>query len=599
MRTSIILGLALIASPAMAIDSCPLPLSHAGPNLGQAKGALDKVKQASDPVTEGSGRVVILSTGDVDQNSAGMRRSVAALLPRADLTFASDVDLNQSGRVKPGANVPLAEQTGSPASSNIAILRAAVDDISSVQAQNMTPQNWEAYAEELRGLLSKAWFIDRPELRAPMFNLYYQIGRAADNAGVFGKPWMQSVDGNNINYYFYLAAALADADPDLLDESVDDEQRNTIQAYLSHLETGRIDRAQIPLGLDDKWDPDTFFATYALVVNGLEIDPDTLPAKARASLRRDGILLVAPGVVDLQLKRRDGGAGMAERYEILSPDDPILPVREEARRALSGVLAKSLSEDLGGCSATPPKGIAPSLAVYVAQHREPVYIAMAADDDPGSPQVWILDPDRFILQKVLGPGGNFPVRFAALMGAGMTINGATLREPTLSQSGRVGRPDVNLGIGYVPIYAHLRGHYKNLMVGIGAEVGVPVGNTFADRHQLPDDLTARSSSGDEVLKSPPFNRLFFVSGGYMHGRRAAEGIGIRGYGRIGWYDVPHTVDFSLHGGLTAEGPVQGEGRIASLIDFNAFFGLMVPFGATVFEKPLVNFGATAGFGTTF
>jgi hypothetical protein len=308
---------------------------------------------------------------------------------------------------------------------------------------------------------------------------------------------------------------------------------------------------------------------------------------------------VAPGVVDLLLKRKDGGAGMSERREILRPDDPILPIRADARKAVSGVLSKALSADTGGCSATPPKGVTASLAVFAKQHKEPIYIAMARDGDPAKAEVWLLDKDSLALQKVLAPGGNFPVRFAGLVGAGLTINGATLREPTVSSQGRVTRPDVNLGVGYAPVFAHLRGHYKHLLVGVGVEVGVPVGTQFADRYQLPSNLAARDDANNEVLKNPAFNRLFFLSGGYVHGNRAAEGIGVRGIGRVGWYDVPHTVDLSLHGGLTAEGPIKGEGRVASIIDFNAFVGMMIPFACTVYEQPLFNLGVTASAGTTF
>jgi hypothetical protein len=599
MLMSLLVALTLAPTPAAAVETCPLPVSAVGPDLNQAKGALEKVKKASEPVVSGKARVVVLSTGRVNDNNPAMRRTVGSLLPRFDLTYVSDVDLDQEGRVRRDTTLQPADQPGAVPASTLSVLRGAVDDISSVQPSQMKPASWEGYAEELRALTAQVWFVDRPELRAPLFNLYYQVGRAAENAGIYDEPYFRTVDGNNLNYYYFLAASLADGDPDLLKASADEDQRAVIKDYLQYLDAGRIDRAQIPLDLDNQWDATAFFDTYELVVNGRLIEADALPAKARASLTRDGILEVAPGVVDVMLRRKDGGAGMAERREILKPDDPIPPLRADARAAVAGVLVRALKADTGGCSASIPKGIAASLALYGKAHKEPVYVAMARDDDPAQTEVWLLDADNLSLQKVLAPGGNFPVRFAGLIGAGLTINGATFQEPTLSSSGRVGRPDIELGVGYAPLFAHLRGHYKHLVVGVGGEVGVPVGATFADRHALPDGLIARDESGNEVLKSPSFNRLLFIQAGYMHGNRAAEGMGIRALGRIGWYDVPHTIDLSLHGGLTVEGPVAGEGRIASILDFNAFVGMMVPFGSSMFERPLANFGVTAGAGTTF
>lgn len=600
MFSSVLLSLLFLGSDAHALETMPLPVQQVGPSVSQAGRALKRAKDSSQPVVQGNAHVVVLSTGRVDERSNQVRRKVESLLPRMDLTFLPDVDLNQEGLVNPKGNIAPQDQEGAVPKSVINMLRGAVDDISTVRAENMEPQNWEAYADDLRMVADRVWFVDRDELRAPLFNLYYQIGRAAENAGVYGEPYMRSVDGNNINYYYFLAAALADGDPSLINASVDGDQRDTIQSFLSYLETGRIDRAEIPLDLGDVWNPDEFFDTYTIVLNGMEIDPDALPAKARASLRRDGILLAAPGIIDIQLRRKDGAPGMSERLEVLKPDDGLLPIRDESRRSVAQSLIRSLEKDLGGCSATPPKGVASSLVLYARQHKDPVYVAMAAGDNPADVEVWLINADRATLDKVIAPGGSFPVRFAGLFGTGITFNGATLREPTVSSQGRIGRPDARINVGYVPITFHLRGHYKNLMVTTGLELGFPISDEFYDSYAVPKGHVVHDGTGAPTLKNPVLNRNMFLGAGYMHGARAGEGIGFRGFARVAAYDVPRTIEPSLHVGITTEGPVKGDGgRVTSLLDFNGFFGLMIPYGSSVFERPIANLGATASIGTTF
>ena len=66
MFSSLLLSLALTLGTASAVEPMPPTVSTAGPNLGQAKGALEKVKSASDPVTTGKARVVVLMARSPD-----------------------------------------------------------------------------------------------------------------------------------------------------------------------------------------------------------------------------------------------------------------------------------------------------------------------------------------------------------------------------------------------------------------------------------------------------------------------------------------------------------------------------------------------------
>jgi len=227
-----------------------------------------------------------------------------------------------------------------------------------------------------------------------------------------------------------------------------------------------------------------------------------------------------------------------------------------------------------------------------------VYIAMADKDDPNKPLLFKWDGNQNSLAVIDAGAEPFPVRFAGIIGTGVAINGATYEAPSFSGTD-FQEPDVALAIGYLPFFARLRGHYKNLMVLVGGEVQMPVGGVFADRYQTADGQKVVDGSGTEVLKEPAFGTQVYMGGGYMHGLRAADGFGIHVSGRVGLHSVPNVVDVAVHGGLTTEGPVEGQGRLASLIDVEAYLGVLVPYGDTVLSKPLLNLGFTAGVGTTF
>ncbi|MFK7930201.1 MAG: hypothetical protein AB8H79_18580 [Myxococcota bacterium] len=541
-------------------------------------------------------RIVVLDTGEVDEGSAAFQRTLKAMLPEEELLFVSDVDLYQGGRVRAGTAA--ANQVGSVPDSIVSKFKYNAEDIATVGIENMTTRDWKAYSEDLAVVLDEAWFIDRPELRAPLMNLSYQTGRAGENGSAMGPPWEQEIDGMTLNSYYFRAAAMVDGDESLLEEVADDTQRETLQGYVAYLNTGRVNRAEIPLDLDDKWDVDEFFETYTLVVDGLEIDPDALGGKQRASLRRDGVLEIAPGTRDVFFRRKDGGVGLSTRLVVYSPDDPVEPLREKARSEVAAKLIKAFADGADTCIVSPPDEVLPHLAVYGALHEEPVYIAMADKDDPNKPLLFKWDGKQSSLAVIDAGAEPFPVRFAGIIGTGMAVNGATYEAPSFTGTD-FQEPDIGIGIGYLPFFARLRGHYQHLMVLVGGEVQLPVAGIFTDRYQTAEGQKVVDGNGVEALKEPPFGTQVYIGGGYMHGLRAADGFGVHVSGRVGVHNVPNVIDVAVHGGLTTEGPVPGQGRLASLIDVEGYLGVLVPYGDTVLRKPLLNLGFTAGVGTTF
>ena len=87
----------------------------------------------------------------------------------------------------------------------------------------LSEQDWGLKAEELRQhalVLEDAGALDDlddEELIGVMFDLYAQIGRAAENRNNASPPFYDMVDERVVNYYWYLAAALATDDPTLLE----------------------------------------------------------------------------------------------------------------------------------------------------------------------------------------------------------------------------------------------------------------------------------------------------------------------------------------------------------------------------------------------
>jgi hypothetical protein len=128
-------------------------------------------------------RVIVLKWNDTstDYLDETLQRNVRSRLARPDAMFFPEVDLYQSGRkVKDRTIIPAMQ----PAIVNdiaITTIMRSVDQISGVSWEGLQPAEWSLKADELRALAEEIWFMDRVELREPMFLLYAQIGRAAEN----------------------------------------------------------------------------------------------------------------------------------------------------------------------------------------------------------------------------------------------------------------------------------------------------------------------------------------------------------------------------------------------------------------------------------
>ncbi len=117
-------------------------------------------------------------------------------------------------------------------------LEEEVDRISAVPWNELSDQEWGLTAENLRQealALEDAGAKDDPELRGLLFDLYAQIGRAAENRNNSAPPHYEVVEiaGKErvVNWYWFQAAELAVEDPEFLD-SVPDDMRPSIVHYV-------------------------------------------------------------------------------------------------------------------------------------------------------------------------------------------------------------------------------------------------------------------------------------------------------------------------------------------------------------------------------
>ncbi|MBW2257286.1 MAG: hypothetical protein JRI25_22195 [Deltaproteobacteria bacterium] len=311
--------------------------------------------------------------------------------------------------------------------------------------------------------------------------------------------------------------------------------------------------------------------------------------------------------MDIFLKRGDGFS-ISDRVQLDKLRDKVYFVRDTARKRMGIDLVDQLMAHPNECSPRIEGDILTPIAIYAALHQNAeTYFAVPVAGDPGKVLLWRWNHEAKTLTKVLDETGGFPIRFAIVGGAGMTFNGGSATV-TCEPNPIAGLPDIcsppetTIEPAGVPLFAQLRMHYVRLMVVVGAEFSLALADPgYQDYYQMGDGHTAYETGSDtEALKTLQINRLIYGGLGLVLFRKASLGIGPRGYIRGGWYNAPHMLDLTLHGGLTAEPPgMEQEGRVRFIIDAEGFIGALIPFGDTQFDSVLPSFGVTIGAGMTF
>lgn len=608
---SLVLGTPAVASgPPIARGPSSHAVKRGKKEQGKRKSKEEQTaeEEAADAAEEARrkeklARVVVLKwegTSAGYTNEAVVRNTKSAI-SRPDAMFFPEVDLYQAGRkVKDRTVIPVQQPAKVP-DSNVPGLIAEAQQTLARPYDSMSPAEWGIRAAQLRDIGEQIWFVDRPELRKPLFMLYLSIGYAAENANHATAPFFEALAGRYpVNYYHYLAALLASQEPALMSEIQSAYIRDSVSHYLKQLQQGQYPSFKLDFELEDMFNPKVFPQNYEVLVNGL---PVTLDDNAQL----DGYL----GRTDIYLKRVDNGHGMSERLETVKFDENVYFVRETARKKMGVDFIQQLFLYKNECIAEVDGDILAYLAIYQKLHpKAEIYIAVAEKGNPNKTYIWRYVRDAGHLRLVSNGGDGFPVRFALLVSSGAMFNGATASfdtdlsdENTLDISrGLTQRFDGALQNAFVPFNFELRAHYNRFMASLGWEFGLNTrsGEDWIERYYLPRHQSAYkpyavacgqkdpnpplsvkdgACGDDELYHVTHWNRHVYLGLGGVFGRDAGIGFGPRLQWRNGYTNLPHAWQSTLHAGWALQ-PRFGDfnKRVRPLfdVDLRGGFALAAP-----------------------
>lgn len=576
-------------------------------------------------------RVIVLkplgtSTGYTDET---VQRNVKSRIARPEAQFFPEVDLYQNGRkVSDRAVVPAMQPAVVP-QQNVQRIKQAVDDVSAIPWNGMAPDQWGLKAQELQAQVELIWFVDRVELREPLFLLYTQIGRAADNQNSNVPPFYEQIGSQAVNYYFYLAAILAYQDPALMSKLTDQELNGVISNILQMLQQGAFPSLTVDFELEgEQFDLETFLTEYKIFLNGIETSPND-----------QGQVPIFLGRTDIYLRRQDSGHGMSERLEVSKLVDKTYFVRENARKRMGYDFIEQLFLHPNECTPALEGDILNYLSIYAKIHEKAeIYIAVPKDGNPNKVWIWRWDRASASLQLVAGGNDGFPVRFAIVASGGVMFNsiaiGYDTEQLTQTPDGEitVGDPvgqaaNVRNAINFdnepvmIPLNFELRGHYNRLMVAIGGEFGFnakPEEAPWVERYYIHNHRKDEANvvledcgkdpdvSCNEIFNTVKVNRDLYLGTAVVFGRDAGIGFGPRLGMRVGWTNVPHAVQLTGHFGWTFDLPLVGNlgDRVRPFLDADARAGASLPVRNALildgggYHAGLI-YGLMGGIGTTF
>ncbi len=657
MRWLVCLALSLFLSGRSALAAEPLEalVGHgdAAVHKEKEKSAEEKEKQFTDAEKaaeqkrkERLARVIVLKWQgtDTDFSDPDVQRIVKSRIQRPDAAFYPDVDLYQEGRKVKDQTVVPAMQPAVVPSQNISRVMAAVEEVSAVPYNGWSPPQWGLKAKELQEMVELLWFVDRVELREPIFLLYAQVGRAAENQNEMIPPFYEQVGFQAVNYYYYMAAVLAHQDPSLMSKLTDQDLNASIQAYLSMMQQGGFPTLTLNFEQDGvDFDAEDFATRYEIYLNGLKIDPD-----------EQGEVDIFLGRTDIYLKRVDNGHGLSERLEVTKLEGKRYFVRDVARKKMGLDLIEQLFLHLNECSPQLEGVILNYLAIYAKIHEKAeIYIAVPKEGNPNKTAMWRYDRPTASLSKVQGGDDAFPVHFALQLAGGIAYTPSTPSYVGPDENDAAGAAasssfevnpenlvDLEAIPALIPLTLELRAHYNRLTLGVGTEAGFIPEGVFVERYFLDgaidgvvydddDDAFNDPQSGDtysfegqetekgekapdwvQVLHTDFVNRTFYLTGGVVLGRDAGLGLGPRITLRVGWSNLPYALLTTAHFGWNIAIPMKKElPRVRPYVDIDARAGAVFPFASSlswergggsakvpVPASPIV--ALTAGIGTT-
>ena len=140
-------------------------------------------------------RVVVLKwpNTEPDYQDENLKRIAKSRIARADAIFLPSTDLYQKGRQSPDETLAPGAQPSEIPAENLTAIQGEVDRVAALAWDELTPVEWSQEAEHLRRQLEMLWFVSKEEERLPLFGLYCQIGRAAENRNNNAPPFFEAV----------------------------------------------------------------------------------------------------------------------------------------------------------------------------------------------------------------------------------------------------------------------------------------------------------------------------------------------------------------------------------------------------------------------
>lgn len=632
------------AGPTAAAKAPDMPKAEA-PKAPKAPDtpAAQAEEEAERKRKEKLARVIVLKWNGtkIDHTDTTVQRNVKSRISRPEAQFFPEVDLYQEGRKVRDRTVVPAMQPAIVPDQNIQRVRNAIDEVAGVPYNAWQPSAWGIKAQELREMVELLWFVERVDLREPLFLLYSQIGRSAENQNEYIPPFYETIGTSTVNYYYYMAAVLAYQDPALLSKLTDQDLYASISNIVQMLQQGAFPTLKVDFqqeGAD--FNLETFGKEYEVFFNGISTEPDD-----------QGQLDIFLGRTDIYLKRKDSGHGLSERLEVTKLEDKRYFVRDVARKKMGLDFIEELMLHPNECTPPLDGDILNYLSIYAKIHEKAeIYIAVPKDGNPNKVFIWRYDRPSATLQLVRGSGEGFPVRFAAMVAGGIEYNGANVtyelpKGENVASNAQNGDASFDPSEGLdsqalpalIPLTFEIRGHYNRLMVAFGAEAGFNTGGAngssqmverfFIPGHDNPGDETVVYAGNDdqvdgkadgenftpddtndaEIYNEQTVNRDLYTSLGIVLGRDAGIGFGPRFAVRLGWTNLPYALQTTAHFGWTFAAPgIKNLGdRVRPFVDIDGRGGVAWPFATSLAhpdDVPVVVmpvFGITAGIGSTF
>lgn len=566
----------------------------------EAKEALRKKLEAQS--ASRASRVVVLQGGGSNLTFADerMMSNIRTRIASSGAKFFPEVDLYQEGRKELDQTVRPADQRTSVGQDTIDRFYREADSTLSLSWNAISESQWEDRAFALRDLLDQMWFVDREELREPLFRLYAAIGYAAEQMPYRDDHFFRTVSDVSANYYNYLAAAMASQTPDLMSSLHSQEVIGNINYLVGEINAGGFGSVTISLApATGSFDPVTYLDEYDTFINGVKVDVE----------HPDGLVEMPPGRNDIYLMHPDGGGHSVSvrKDQVETGQKDITAVRSDAHIRMGDDFIGMLMENPYECQPELDGDIMSYLSIYAKLHGDAdVFIAYPDLGNVNKIFLWRWKRDTSSLVLVADDSGGFPVRFVGTTGVGTTFNtvGVEITAPSLDvKSGAdTGGVAPELSPSGIPFDFQIRAHYGHFFAVYGAQLSLAMDGEWEDAYETDGNaLVPEIVDKGEVTptQTGALSTMVYAGIGYGLGAQAAAGLGPRVWLRAGKVDLPHLYDLTLHGGFSKALGEKGEGRMRPVLDTDLFAGAYIPSSQSVYEGAQLNFGMTVGAGFTF